>query len=210
VPTSTQRDTDPQNALLSTVRESQAAVIDVLRAWTDITQQLTRNLRLPVAAIDVAGVVDRAFDVAEQSLAVQRQVARTLVGAVTRQAETAVETVDKAVDTTVETVAATVSESADRFEGELEATRERAAQAVERAEALRKETPKAETPKAETPKAEAPKAESDKDKRQQPGRRTYEERSIEELRERARELDIEGRSSMSKDELIAALRKRSR
>jgi hypothetical protein len=214
VPTSTQRDTDPQNALLSTVRESQAAVIDVLRAWTDITQQLTRNLRLPVAAIDVAGVVDRAFDVAEQSLAVQRQVARTLVGAVTRQAETAVETVDKAVDTTVETVAATVSESADRFEGELEATRERAAQAVERAEALRKETPKAETPKAETPKAEAPKAEapkaeSDKDTRQ-PGRRTYEERSIEELRERARELDIEGRSSMSKDELIAALRKRSR
>ncbi len=202
--TSTERDTDPQNALLSTVRESQAAVIDVLRAWTDITQQLTRNLRLPVAAIDVAGVVDRAFDVAEQSLAVQRQVARTLVGAVTRQAETAVETVDKAVDTTVETVASTVSESADRFEGELEATRERAAQAVERAEALRKETPKAETPRAEAPRAEA-----DKDKRQ-PDRRTYEERSIEELRERARELDIEGRSSMSKDELIAALRNRSR
>jgi hypothetical protein len=37
-------------------------------------------------------------------------------------------------------------------------------------------------------------------------RRTYEERSIEELRERARELEIEGRSSMTKDELIAALR----
>ena len=37
-------------------------------------------------------------------------------------------------------------------------------------------------------------------------RRTYEERSVEELRERARELDIEGRSAMSKDELIAALR----
>jgi hypothetical protein len=37
-------------------------------------------------------------------------------------------------------------------------------------------------------------------------RRSYEERSIEELRERARELEIEGRSSMTKDELIAALR----
>ncbi|HEV3498629.1 MAG TPA: Rho termination factor N-terminal domain-containing protein [Actinomycetes bacterium] len=109
----------------------------------------------------------------------------------------------------METVAATVSESADQFEGELEATRQRAAQAVEKAEALRKETPKAEAPKAEAPKAQAPKAEPANDKRQT-DRRTYEERSIEELRERARELDIEGRSSMSKDELIAALRKRSR
>jgi hypothetical protein len=198
VPTSTQRDTDPQSALLSTVRESQAAVIDVLRAWTDITQQLTRNLRLPVAAVDVAGAVDRVFDVAEQSLAVQRELARPLAGAVTRQADAAVEAVDNAVDTTVETVAATVTESADRFEGELEATRERAAQAVEKAEALRKEAPK----------AEAPKAEAAQDKRQ-PDRRSYEERSIEELRERARELDVEGRSAMSKDELIAALRKRS-
>ena len=34
----------------------------------------------------------------------------------------------------------------------------------------------------------------------------YDERTVEELRERAAELDIEGRSSMSKDELIDALR----
>lgn len=34
----------------------------------------------------------------------------------------------------------------------------------------------------------------------------YENRTVEELRERAAELDIEGRSSMSKDELISALR----
>jgi len=177
VPTSTQRDTDPQSALLNTVRESQAAVIDVLRAWTDITQQLTRNLRLPVAAVDVAGAVDRAFDVAEQGLAAQRELARPLVGVVTRQADTAVEAVDSAVDTTVQTVAATVTETADRVQGELEAA-----------------------------KNEAPK---DEDKPPS-GRRPYEERSIEELRERARELDIEGRSSMSKDELITALRKRTR
>ncbi len=36
--------------------------------------------------------------------------------------------------------------------------------------------------------------------------RSYEDRSKDELEERARELDIEGRSRMSKDELIHALR----
>ena len=36
------------------------------------------------------------------------------------------------------------------------------------------------------------------------------ERSLEELRDRARELEIEGRSSMSKDELIAALRQHAK
>jgi hypothetical protein len=72
-----------------------------------------------------------------------------------------------------------VTETADRVEGALEAA-----------------------------KAEAPKAAPAQDKRPN-DRRPYEERSIEELRERARELDVEGRSSMSKDELIAALRKRA-
>jgi hypothetical protein len=37
--------------------------------------------------------------------------------------------------------------------------------------------------------------------------RPYEERTVEELRDRSRELNIEGYSTMTKDELIAALRK---
>lgn len=42
-----------------------------------------------------------------------------------------------------------------------------------------------------------------------PDRRALEQRSVQELRERARTLQIPGRSSMRKDELIAALRKHS-
>lgn len=40
------------------------------------------------------------------------------------------------------------------------------------------------------------------------GASDYEDRTVDELRRRAAELDIEGRSSMTKDELIAALRGR--
>jgi hypothetical protein len=97
VPTNTQRDIDLQRPLLNVVRESQAAVIDVVRAWTDIGQQLTRDLRLPIARVDLAEAVDRVFDVAEQTLAAQRQFALTVVGVAGRQVETAVDT---AVDTT--------------------------------------------------------------------------------------------------------------
>jgi hypothetical protein len=174
VPTSTQRVNDPQSSFLSAVRESQAAVIDVVRVWTDIGQQLTRSFGLPGSSLDVAGAVDRAFDVAEQTLAVQRQLALTLVGVATRQVDTAVdtvvETIGTAVDTTVETVEGTVGESAED----------------------------------DLPKVEPTKQDGKGD------RRPYEERSIQELQERARELEIQGRSAMTKDELVTALRKHSK
>jgi hypothetical protein len=195
----TQRDNDRQNAFLSAVRESQAAVIDVLRVWSDIGQRLTRDLRPPIARVDLADAVDRAFDVAEQTLAAQRQFARTLTGVATRQAETTVDTVvetivttAEAADTTVETAAGTVRESAHQIEGVAQDSRKRV------------EQPPASTDKTPPAKAASP----NQDRR--PDGRTYEERSVEELRERAGELQIEGRSSMSKDELIAALRTQRR
>jgi Rho termination factor, N-terminal domain len=189
----TKRDNDPRSSYLSAVRESQAAVLDVLRAWSDIGQQLTRDLRLPIARIDLADAVDRTFDVAEKTLAAQHQLTRTLVGVATRQVDIAVDTVTEtidtameAADTTVETVEGTVRERAHQLEGQLQHGQER----VEQPQARKADTAKAASPKQD---------------RKFDGR-TYEERSLEELRERAGELQIEGRSSMSKDELIAALR----
>ena len=186
MPTETHIDTDPQRYLLSTIRQSQAAVIDTLRAWTTITEQLTRTLRFPVPEVDVAGMVDRAFDVAEQTLAAQHQLARTLADAATRQ-----------VDTAVEAVETTVGEGVRRVEDLVETAEAEQEQRV-------RELPQPQAPTQDTPKAASPR----QDRR--PDGRTYEERSVEELRERAAELEIEGRSAMTKDELIAALRNHRR
>jgi hypothetical protein len=175
VPTEIHPATDPQRYLLSTVRQSQAAVIDTIRTWTSITEQLTRTLRLPVSDLDVAGAVDRAFDVAEQTLTVQRQLALTVAGVATRQ-----------VDTAVAAVEATVGERVRQVDDLVDAA-------------------EAEQEQRDPEQPQAPKAESPKQNRKFDGR-TYEERSIDELRERAGELQLEGRSSMNKEELIAALR----
>jgi hypothetical protein len=188
VPTNTLRGNDPQTPILSAVRESQAAFIDVVRSWTDITEQLTRRLSLPVVGIDVAGAVDRTFDLAEQTLAAQRQFALTLVGAVDRQ-----------VDTLVETVEASARE---RVRGVEDVLRE-----AEQPQPGRERPKQPPAAKAEAPKIEAPKHGKQETK---PDRRPFAERSLEELRERAREMEIEGRASMSRDELIAALRQHAK
>jgi hypothetical protein len=172
--------TEPQRYLLSTVRHSQAAVIDTIHTWTTITEQLTRTLRVPVPDLDLAGAVDRVFDVAEQTLAAQRQLALTVAGVATRQVDTAVETVDTAVGGRVRRV-------------------EDLVEAVEAAQ----EQQDPEQPQA--PTGDTPQAESPKQNRKFDGR-TYEERTLEELRERAGELQIQGRSAMNKEELITALR----
>jgi Rho termination factor-like protein len=228
VPT-THRDNDPQRLFLSAVREGQDAVIDVIRVWSDIGQQLTRSLRLPVATVDVAGAVDRAFDVAEQTLAAQRQLALTLAGVATRQVDiavdTAVETVDTAVEAADGTVAAQDSPTAAtprqerRFDGRtyeersVEELRERAAELqIDGRSSMSKDeliTALRNHRKARSARNDAARPQPPRQDRA-PDRRTYEDRSVEELRERARELDIEGRSAMSKDELIAALREHAK
>lgn len=184
MPTNTQRDNDPQASFLSAVRESQTAFVDVVRGWTDITEYLTRRVSLPMAGIDLAGAVDRTFDLAEQTLATQRQFALTLVGAVERQ-----------VDTVVETVEASAHESLREVEGLLR-----------EADDERPQPGRGGSERPTADKAEAPTGKQSVTQDTKPDRRSFEERNVEELRDRARELEIEGRASMSKDELIAALR----
>ena len=189
MPTETRTDIDPQRYLLGTVRQSQAAVIHTIRTWTTVTEQLTRTLRMPVPDLDFASAVDRVFDVAEQTLAVQRQLALTVAAVATRQVDTAMETVDTAVETVDTAVAAaetTVGKGVRRVEDLVQAAQ-------------------AEQEQRDPEQRQAPKAESPQQNRKFDGR-TYEERTLEELRERASELQIEGRSAMNKDELIAALR----
>jgi hypothetical protein len=210
VPTVTHTDTAPQHYLLSTVRQSQAAVIDTIRTWTTITEQLTRTLRLPVPEIDLTGVVDRTFDLAEQGLAAQHQLARALAGVAARQVDTAAETLDTAV-----AAAEMASPKQDRkFDGRtyeertVEELRERAAELeIEGRSSMSKDDLIAalrDHRRQRSAKNDAPQQE------RTPDRRTYEERTVEELRERAGALEIEGRSTMSKDELIAALRQHAK
>jgi Rho termination factor-like protein len=170
--------TDIRRDLLSTVRQGQVAVLDSIRTWTTLTEELTRTLRPPIPEIDLAGIVDRAFDLAEQTLAAQHQLARTLAGVATRQVDTAAAAVDTTVDKQVR-----------RAEDLVDAAR------VEQERSQQPQAPTGDTPTAASPRQD-----------RRPDGRTYEERTVEELRERAGELQIEGRSAMSKDELIAALR----
>jgi hypothetical protein len=185
VPT-TQRDSDPQSDLLTTVRESQAAVVDVVRSWTDLSQQLTHNLP-PVAGVDISHLVDSVFDFAEQTLAAQRQFALALAGAAARQADTAVEVAESSARESVRGVEDLVGGGDDEQEPRA-----------------REDDLQPQAGKGDGQQGQAGKQDS------KPDRRPFEERSLEELRDRARDLDIEGRSAMSKDELVAVLREHSK
>ena len=57
--------------------------------------------------------VDRTFDLAEQTLAAQRQFALALTGATVRQAEIAADTVAETIDAPVEAVATSVEAAED-------------------------------------------------------------------------------------------------
>jgi hypothetical protein len=78
-----------------------------------------------VASIDLSDAVDRAFDLAEQTLAAQHQWARTLVGVATRQVDIVVGTAVVSAASTVKTVEGTVRERTHQIEGEPQDSRER-------------------------------------------------------------------------------------
>jgi Rho termination factor, N-terminal domain len=177
-------DPDPQRHLLRTIRQSQATAIDTLRAWTTITEQLTRTLSVPLPQVDLAGLVDGAFDAADQTLAAHHQLARTLAGLATRQA-----------DTTAEAVQTTLGERLRRVEDLADpAEADHHQQNPEQPPAPTEDPPKAASPRQD----------------RRPDGRTYEERTLEELQERAAELQLQGRSTMTKDELITALRQHAK
>jgi hypothetical protein len=113
--------------------------------------------------------------------------------------------VERQADAVTEIVESTSRETLRDVHDTVKAEAERAQRVVERVEQT--SAPKPPAPKPEKAEADKPKA-----RKQEPkvDRRPFEDRSLEELRERARELDLEGRSAMSKDELVAALRKQTR
>jgi hypothetical protein len=191
VPTNTQGDNDPQNPILSAVRESQTALVDVVRSWTDLTQQLSRSVPLPMAGFDVVSAVDRGFDLAEQTLTAYRHFTLSLVGVADRQVDTAVEAVESSTRESLRGVEGLLREAGD--------------------DRPQPGSGRSEQPPARRPKAQKPEARKQNGKQgTKPDRRGFEDRSVDELRDRARELDIEGRASMSKDELIAALREHAK
>ena len=152
-------------------------MIDTIHTWTTITKQLTRTLRGP--DLDFAGAVDRVFDVAEQTLAVQRQLALTVAGVATRQVDTALET----VDTAVAAVETTVGEGVRRVEDLVKPPRLSRSSRTEEPQARRRSRPSRTASSTGVPMRSA---------------------ALEELRERAGELQLEGRSPMNKDDLITA------
>jgi len=77
-----------QDEILNTVRKSQEAVIDAIRAWSESIQSITPKLpAVPVPGADKLPkpeeVVASAYDFAEQLLASQRKFAEEVVKATT-------------------------------------------------------------------------------------------------------------------------------
>jgi len=75
-----------QDEILSTVRKSQEAVIDAIRAWSETVQSITPKLpAVPVPGADKLPkpeeVVASAYDFAEKLLASQRKFAEDVVKA---------------------------------------------------------------------------------------------------------------------------------
>jgi hypothetical protein len=100
----------PQEQYVEIVKTGQDVVAGALDSFTKAAQQAFEQVPtvVPFAPVDVAELVDQAFDFAEKVLASQRQLAKTLVAASNDVAEAVSKQVESAADTAVqETVSAT-------------------------------------------------------------------------------------------------------
>jgi len=80
---STKRTTEAQDQILEAVRQSQAAVVDGLRSWTETVQQLVparTSWSLADQLPTPAEAVDSVYDFAAQLLKLQREFAHSLIG----------------------------------------------------------------------------------------------------------------------------------
>jgi hypothetical protein len=77
---------DAQNEAFDTVRNGQAAVVDAFTAWIETVRTLTPNLTASdyfAALPNVEEIISNTYDIAEKSLATQREFVEKLVAATT-------------------------------------------------------------------------------------------------------------------------------
>ncbi len=71
-----------EGQILETVRKSQEAIVNALKAWADVVQSITPSLPTPSLPDNVPGpeeLVTNAYDFAEQLLAGQRKFAEDVL-----------------------------------------------------------------------------------------------------------------------------------
>jgi hypothetical protein len=84
-----------QDQSIDLVRQSQDAIVDGIRAWTEVLRRTTPAWQAAGWPVRPEEAVDAVFDIAEQTLATQRQIARQVWGATATVAETAAEQTPK-------------------------------------------------------------------------------------------------------------------
>lgn len=195
------------------VRQGQQAVWDVVRTWSDAAQRAMPNVSASAAAQwRPDDVVERVFDFSNRLLSMQRKFAADLFGAVGGTTEEAWEQPSPPAEVPTPEEAAAASSPRGR-PGAKKATAKKSA--AKRSTAKRSTAKKSTAKKSTAKKSTAKKSTAKKStaKKSTAGRATapaaaaeeLRDETVEQLQERARDADVEGRSQMSKDDLVDAL-----